>query len=499
MLSEPRRRQKWTLNPRGNLWSKDENKLGNKLMEKMGWETGKGLGAKQDGMLEPIQVKKKEDKKGIGHEGHDDTWLAHQDDFQAVLAALNEAHNGGGENVKPQEEAEEETDKRSLEASSKKSKKRVHYHKFTRGKDLANYSKDDLGSILGFNSAKRNPKPESEPSTPDEEDSGEETPKDEKFTVQKGSYQEYFAKKMAEMKARGKPVFLPEEYHPIVKVSNAKKLDDNGDVVEKKTDENDLEQDEPKKKKKSKVKSEKSDNSDNDQKDCDESLENVVHKKKKKSKKEKKVHDDSDVQDEKVVTEDVTEEAMPKKKKKSKKNKDVTATPDVEIDSDITAEEDFNDESVSKSKKKKKKKDREEESEKKEESSSTDQEDSSQKKKRKKKTKKSKKEKTEEETAPEEIQNDSGCDESEQKIKKKKREKKKKDKISPHDDEYESSKRKSNEEDNVDEEEPPRKKSKKEKKQNSKDSNSPLPSNYQELPGFKGSNILALPGYGTKI
>ena len=40
MLAEPRRRQKWSLNPRGNLWSKDEDKVGKKLMEKMGWKSG---------------------------------------------------------------------------------------------------------------------------------------------------------------------------------------------------------------------------------------------------------------------------------------------------------------------------------------------------------------------------------------------------------------------------------------------------------------------------
>ena len=37
----------------------------------------------------------------------------------------------------------------SLEAASKSSKKRVHYQKFTRGKDISNYSTDDLGCILG--------------------------------------------------------------------------------------------------------------------------------------------------------------------------------------------------------------------------------------------------------------------------------------------------------------------------------------------------------------
>ena len=51
-LAEPRRRQKWTLNPRGNLWANDESKFGQKLMEKMGWEKGKGLGAKENGRIE---------------------------------------------------------------------------------------------------------------------------------------------------------------------------------------------------------------------------------------------------------------------------------------------------------------------------------------------------------------------------------------------------------------------------------------------------------------
>ena len=56
-LAEPRRRQKWTLNPRGNLWANDESKFGQKLMEKMGWEKGKGLGANENGRVEvtPLQ------------------------------------------------------------------------------------------------------------------------------------------------------------------------------------------------------------------------------------------------------------------------------------------------------------------------------------------------------------------------------------------------------------------------------------------------------------
>ena len=72
-LAEPRRRQKWTLNPRGwlqytscplqyknvidntgNMWSNDQDKFGQKLMEKMGWSKGKGLGANEDGRVQVV-------------------------------------------------------------------------------------------------------------------------------------------------------------------------------------------------------------------------------------------------------------------------------------------------------------------------------------------------------------------------------------------------------------------------------------------------------------
>ena len=143
-LAEPRRRQKWTLNPRGNLWANDESKFGQKLMEKMGWEKGKGLGANENGRVEvtPLQwqclsvlfthqfqhisARLKDNNKGIGFEGHDDTWLAHQNDFQSVLAALNIQHGDAGKDMS-------ESDKKAnLEELSKKSKKRVHYQKFVR-------------------------------------------------------------------------------------------------------------------------------------------------------------------------------------------------------------------------------------------------------------------------------------------------------------------------------------------------------------------------------
>lgn len=49
-------------------------------MEKMGWSKGKGLGKSEQGDVDHItvQFKDREDVKGVGFEGHDGTWIAHQ-------------------------------------------------------------------------------------------------------------------------------------------------------------------------------------------------------------------------------------------------------------------------------------------------------------------------------------------------------------------------------------------------------------------------------------
>ena len=51
LLAGDRKKQRWSADPRGRKWAEDQNKISNKLMEKMGWKQGEGLGAKGDGML----------------------------------------------------------------------------------------------------------------------------------------------------------------------------------------------------------------------------------------------------------------------------------------------------------------------------------------------------------------------------------------------------------------------------------------------------------------
>lgn len=123
----------------------DSSNFGVRMLEKLGWSEGKGLGKREDGMSAPILPKMKQDSEGFGYAGEkDDHWTQHDQDFNQLLKSLN----GGPE----EEEGMDEVDlakMKSLEEKSKNSRARVHYKKFTRGKDLSRASEKDLANIFG--------------------------------------------------------------------------------------------------------------------------------------------------------------------------------------------------------------------------------------------------------------------------------------------------------------------------------------------------------------
>ncbi|XP_037715486.1 G patch domain-containing protein 4 isoform X1 [Drosophila subpulchrella] len=170
MLAEPRRRKRYNLCPRGKALYEDENRFGTKMLEKMGWTKGNGLGAKQDGEKDFVRIRFKNDAEGLGFEARDDQWTTHEEGFNGLLKSLNgEENEANGKESEPEEEArpmgfgfkaeepeepskkklKENTSGMSLEERSKQSRARVHYKKFTRGKDLSQYSEKDLANIFG--------------------------------------------------------------------------------------------------------------------------------------------------------------------------------------------------------------------------------------------------------------------------------------------------------------------------------------------------------------
>lgn len=130
------------LKPRADPVYNDTTNFGVRMLEKLGWSAGKGLGKREDGMAVPILPKVKQDIEGFGYAGEkDDHWTQHDQDFNQLLKTLN------GDEV-----LLEDVDLKnlqSIEEKSKNSKTRVHYKKFTRGKDLTNASSKDLANIFG--------------------------------------------------------------------------------------------------------------------------------------------------------------------------------------------------------------------------------------------------------------------------------------------------------------------------------------------------------------
>lgn len=151
------------------MFFKDENKFGQKLLEKMGWQQGKGLGANEDGIKENIKVKFKCDTKGVGFNNneYENVWLEHQDDFEQLLNNLKETSKTTVDTANEQVKQENQTNQavQSLEAKSKESRARLHYKKFTKSKDLSTASANDLKCILGTEKRQKSKNPSNEQSS----------------------------------------------------------------------------------------------------------------------------------------------------------------------------------------------------------------------------------------------------------------------------------------------------------------------------------------------
>jgi Pin2-interacting protein X1 len=87
MQAESRKKQKISQDPQNMNWVKDKSKFGFKMLEKMGWSEGKGLGKHEDGAVSHIKTSQKD---ALGIDVASNRWKDHASAFAEILEKLND-------------------------------------------------------------------------------------------------------------------------------------------------------------------------------------------------------------------------------------------------------------------------------------------------------------------------------------------------------------------------------------------------------------------------
>ncbi|KAJ2802586.1 hypothetical protein H4R20_003224 [Coemansia guatemalensis] len=195
-LSEQKSRFIYAPDPRNLGWSQDKNRFGFKMLEKMGWSEGKGLGAKEDGLKEHVKIKLKTNNHGIGADKKTiRNWLANADGYSELLDRLNTETPAD----EPKEAEQPKDTEQVLDAASKQLGRMSHRAKFRRMKQMATKDAKGLQEIFGVRGTDVNtdlPTPQSAESGSGEE--GDSSLRLTTATVNAGiCVSDYFASKMA--------------------------------------------------------------------------------------------------------------------------------------------------------------------------------------------------------------------------------------------------------------------------------------------------------------
>ena len=150
---------------RNSEWANNTSAFGQKMLLKMGWKKGNGLGKNQQGTNTNLRAVRRQESLGIGattdtqgDEGFSET----SKNFHGVLAQLQAAHGDSSSSSKSSKDKKKK--KKSEKKSSKKelnrkdsgltlSSKRVtagHARKMREAKDLNSKSKEDMAAIFGM-------------------------------------------------------------------------------------------------------------------------------------------------------------------------------------------------------------------------------------------------------------------------------------------------------------------------------------------------------------
>lgn len=136
------------LETQNKAWAEDKSKFGYKMLQKMGWSEGKGLGLKEDGTTSHIRVRKKTTNSGVGLSASaHETWKVPAkvaNDLNDVLSRLS--HSVSGE-MKQKQPGQAPANEGSVQNATRSS--RGYFGRRAAGKLVGTYSAAALKEIFG--------------------------------------------------------------------------------------------------------------------------------------------------------------------------------------------------------------------------------------------------------------------------------------------------------------------------------------------------------------
>ncbi|VDQ00742.1 unnamed protein product [Trichobilharzia regenti] len=126
---------RYSTDPNGKLWADNPDNFGRKMLQKMGWEPGKGLGKNNSGITAPIKASTQKGKRGLGLKSDFSLGIRQIDDYANLLRALNKSNS-----------SPDKTNSIGV-CLSTKSRRGM---KMIRAKDASKYNEKDLSVVLGY-------------------------------------------------------------------------------------------------------------------------------------------------------------------------------------------------------------------------------------------------------------------------------------------------------------------------------------------------------------
>lgn len=237
-------------------WVDDGNKFGKRMLEKMGWQSGVGLGKNEDGMTEHIDLKYKANLKGVGFVNgkYDDTWIAHSQSFDSVLQQLQQSHPSPSQ-----------SSLHDFNQTVKQTKTRFTYKKQSSGKDLSSRTNDELDCIFGWNKANQKANNETKQQSDEEQEKESETISDNFYITSKKSIHDYFKEKSLKKAQRRTESTNCEQTDSVDEPSSSPQITSDDPIIneddeptvkktkKKKRNDNNTDEDEKSKKKKNEI------------------------------------------------------------------------------------------------------------------------------------------------------------------------------------------------------------------------------------------------------